>query len=69
MRRLLTVLAGVTILGASVTTSATGAVPLWQASVPFTNVVASTPTLGGGYPIPPGSRVPVAGSCRLGPQL
>jgi len=66
MRRLLTVLAGVTILGASVTTSATGAVPLWQASVPFTNVVASTPTLGGGYPIPPGSRVPVAGTCRLG---
>jgi hypothetical protein len=67
MRRLLTVLAGVTVLGASATTSATGAAPLWQASVPFTNVVASTPTMGGGYPIPPGSRVPLAGTCRLGP--
>jgi hypothetical protein len=35
--------------------------------VPFTNVVASSPTTGGGYPVPPGSRVPVAGTCRQGP--
>jgi hypothetical protein len=39
----------------------------WQASVPFTNQVASSPTTGGGYPVPPGSRVPLAGTCRLGP--
>jgi hypothetical protein len=39
----------------------------WNGSVPFTNQVASSPTTGGGYPIPPGSRVPVAGTCRLGP--
>ncbi len=35
--------------------------------MPFTNVVASSPTTGGGYPIPPGSRVPVAGTCGAGP--
>jgi hypothetical protein len=39
----------------------------WSASVPFTNVVASSPTTGGGYPVPPGSRVPQAGTCREGP--
>src|SRR5512133_655786 len=39
----------------------------WSATVPFTNVVASSPTTGGGYPVPPGSRVPVAGTCREGP--
>ena len=35
--------------------------------MPFTNVVASSPTTGGGYPVPPGSRVPVAGTCGAGP--
>jgi hypothetical protein len=40
---------------------------LWSTSVSFTNVVASTPTTGAGYPVPPGSRVPVAGTCRPGP--
>lgn len=39
----------------------------WAQSVPFTNVVASSPTPGGGYPIPDGSRVPLAGTCRPGP--
>jgi hypothetical protein len=39
----------------------------WNSSVPFTNVVASSPTTGGGYPVPPGSRVPEAGTCREGP--
>src|SRR6266511_1787116 len=32
-----------------------------------TNQVASTPTSGAGYPVPPGSRVPEAGTCREGP--
>ena len=41
--------------------------PAWNSSVQFTNVVASTPTTGGGYPVPPGSRVPVAGTCQEGP--
>jgi hypothetical protein len=39
----------------------------WTASVAFTNVVASSPTAGGGYPVPAGSRVPEAGTCRAGP--
>jgi hypothetical protein len=39
----------------------------WTASVAFTNAVASSPTTGGGYPVPPGSRVPQAGTCREGP--
>jgi hypothetical protein len=43
-----------------------GTASLWSASVPFTNVVAGTPTTGGGYPVPPGSRVPLAGTCGPG---
>ena len=39
----------------------------WDSRVPFTNVVASSPTTGGGYPVPPGSRVPAAGTCGQGP--
>ncbi|HKF17305.1 MAG TPA: hypothetical protein VKF14_08985, partial [Candidatus Dormibacteraeota bacterium] len=39
----------------------------WRSSVAFTNQVASTPTSGGGYPVPAGSRVPDAGTCRPGP--
>jgi hypothetical protein len=39
----------------------------WSASVSFTNLVASSPTTGGGYPVPAGSRVPAAGTCRQGP--
>ena len=39
----------------------------WGSSVPFTNVVASSPTTGGGYPVPSGSRVPEAGTCGEGP--
>jgi hypothetical protein len=39
----------------------------WSSSVPFTNVVASSPTTGGGYPVPAGARVPLAGTCRPGP--
>jgi hypothetical protein len=54
----------------SISVGGAGATPsgsLSQSSVPFTNVVASSPTTGGGYPVPPGSRVPVAGTCREGP--
>jgi hypothetical protein len=39
----------------------------WGAGVSFTNVVASSPATGGGYPVPAGSRVPTAGTCREGP--
>jgi hypothetical protein len=70
MKRFLTALA---VLGAAALVFAVapvGSTPagsLWSASVPFTNVVASSPTAGGGYPVPPGSRVPEAGTCRAGP--
>jgi len=49
-------------------TPASGAAPsLWQENTRFTNVVASQPTTGGGYPVPAGSTVPLAGTCRPGP--
>jgi hypothetical protein len=69
MRRFLTALAA---LGAAVLTLAVGPAAsttggsLLSPTVPFTNVVASSPTSGGGYPVPPGSRVPLAGTCRAG---
>jgi hypothetical protein len=40
---------------------------LWQQSTPLTNQVASQRTTGGGYPVPAGSTVPLAGTCRPGP--
>ena len=69
MRRLIAAFVGLAAaavpVGATPTASASGS--LWGASVPFTNVVASSPTTGGGYPVPAGSRVPDAGTCRQGP--
>src|SRR6059036_2694655 len=38
----------------------------WLGSVAFTNTVASTPVLGGGYPVEAGTNAYVPGSC--GPQ-
>ncbi len=57
------------LVAVAVTTALTAAAgpPAWTSRVPFTNVVASSPTTGGGYPVPPGSRVPLAGTCRPGP--
>ena len=54
----------------SLTTGGAGASPpgsAWHSAVSFTNVVASSPTTGGGYPVPLGARVPVAGTCGAGP--
>jgi hypothetical protein len=70
MRPLLTALAalGVAALVLAVAPAVGTADPSsWSASVTFKNVVASTPTTGGGYPVPPGSRVPLAGTCGPGP--
>jgi hypothetical protein len=69
MKRLVTALAfGVVVLALAVgPAGSTSGGSLWSTSVPFTNVVASSPTTGGGYPVPPGSRVPLAGTCRPGP--
>jgi hypothetical protein len=38
----------------------------WTTSVPVVNQVASSPTTGGGYPVPDGATAPVPGTCRLG---
>jgi hypothetical protein len=38
----------------------------WASSVSFTNQVASSPTTGGGYPVPPGQTFPNPGTCRAG---
>src|SRR6266699_2585633 len=38
----------------------------WTSSVSFTNQVASSPTAGGGYPVPPGQTFPNPGTCRAG---
>ena len=40
--------------------------PGWVSSVAFTNQVASSPTTGGGYPVPPGQTFPNPGTCRKG---
>src|SRR5262245_62662960 len=63
MRKLVLIGAALVALTAAGTADAAG----WQSSVPFTNQVASSPTAGGGYPVPPGQRVPEAGTCRAGP--
>jgi hypothetical protein len=70
MKRFSTAFAALATAAATLAVGPAAAAPggsLWSASVPFTNVVASSPTTGGGYPVPPGSRVPVAGTCREGP--
>src|SRR6266487_1294162 len=69
MKRLPARLAALTValLAAGATPSAGASASAWSANVAFTNVVASSPTNGGGYPVPPGSRVPLAGTCRAGP--
>jgi hypothetical protein len=64
MQRAVIVLAAA--LGA-LTLAATASAAGWSSSVPFTNQVASSPTTGGGYPVAPGSRVPLEGTCRPGP--
>jgi hypothetical protein len=65
MKRFLTMFAALATAAATLAVGPAAASP--GASVPFTNLVASSPTTGGGYPVPPGSRVPGAGTCREGP--
>ena len=55
------VAAGLAAPGAAAASS-----PAWTASVAFTNQVASSPTTGGGYPVPPGQTFPNPGTCRAG---
>jgi hypothetical protein len=66
VERVRVVLAGLVLAGvaAGVFAMASGASPSW--SLVGTNVVASSPVEGGGYPVPPGSTKPLPGTC--GPQ-
>src|SRR5256714_11080724 len=63
--KLVSLLALVLYLGSSTITDASST--SWQFPAGLTNVVASARTAGGGYPVPPGERVPVAGTCRPRP--
>ncbi len=54
-------------LVALVTTSPVTSVAGALSPFPFPNQVVSTPVAGGGYPVPPGSRVPLEGTCGPGP--
>src|SRR6266536_837095 len=63
MRKLTLIAVALCALGAAGSASA----GTWNSNVPFTNRVASSPTSGGGYPVPPGQTVPDAGTCRPGP--
>jgi hypothetical protein len=65
--RLAALTAALLAAGAAPSAGANGSTSPSNASVSFTNVVASSPTSGSGYPVPPGSRVPLAGTCRAGP--
>src|SRR2546430_1110035 len=63
--KLVSLLALVLYLGRSTITDASAT--SWQFPAGLTNVVASAQTAGGGYPVPPGERVPIAGTCGPGP--
>jgi hypothetical protein len=67
------VLTGAGLAGASAAPAGAlagaGSVPSgsgWASSVSFTNQVASSPTTGGGYPVPTGQTFPNPGTCRAG---
>jgi hypothetical protein len=55
-------LATLAALGMAMPASAAG----WSSSITATNQVASSPTRGGGYPVPAGATAPDLGTCRLG---
>jgi hypothetical protein len=46
--------------------TASAAASGWTSSAPFTNRVASSPTTGGGFPVPAGQTFPNPGTCRAG---
>jgi hypothetical protein len=66
MKRFVVALAAATFALALAPVAGTADGSGWGPSVAV-NVVASSPTTGAGYPVPAGSRVPQAGTCRPGP--
>jgi hypothetical protein len=63
VKRLALVAALVVLVGSAAGSASVGA---WSSSAPFTNQVASSPTTGGGYPVPPGQTFPNPGTCGRG---
>ena len=63
MKRILAILVGLVaaVAAAGIFAITSGASPSW--SLVGTNVVASEPVEGGGYPVPPGSTKPLPGTC------
>ncbi|HEX9075663.1 MAG TPA: sialidase family protein [Anaerolineae bacterium] len=62
MKKLVAVLGALIMLLGALPASAAG----WNSSVAFTNQVVSSPTTGGGYPVPAGQTAPNPGTCRMG---
>jgi len=62
VKRLITALVALIVLAWATPAAAAS----WSSSVMFTNQVASSPTMGGGYPVPAGQTAPDPGTCRLG---
>lgn len=62
LKRAIAALAALAALTLAPYASAAG----WSSTVRFTNVVASSPSGGGGYPVPDGQTAPVPGTCRPG---
>src|SRR6516162_8891098 len=66
MLRRIVIVSAALAAGLAVPGAAAASGPGWASSVPFTNQVASSPTTGGGYPVPPGQTFPNPGTCRAG---
>ena len=63
MKRLLPAVVLLAALASSSQAVAAG----WSSGITVPNQVASSPTTGGGYPVPPGATKPDPGTCGLGP--
>jgi hypothetical protein len=60
------VVAGSGLAAVPVTAAAGSSDSGWTSAVSFSNQVASTPTSGGGYPVPAGQTFPNPGTCEAG---
>jgi hypothetical protein len=60
------VLTGTALVALPAALAARAASPAWTSDPAFTNQVATTPTTGGGYPVPAGQTFPNPGTCGAG---
>jgi hypothetical protein len=66
MKRLFVAVGVLSLVLLAWTPASNAASSSWDGSTSFKNEVASQPTTGGGYPVPDGSTVPLAGTCEEG---